>query len=114
VALYVGVPVAVLVLLGLGIASRTANRDTRLMAEEAAAGGVHAVDPEPEVLPAAGPRRRPTGAPSRSEGGFPIPPMDLKVPPSPRLRRQPAAGDGTAVVSTGRRGTTTVEEDPDV
>jgi NADH-quinone oxidoreductase subunit H len=38
--------------------------------------------------------------------------MDLVVPPSPRLRRQPA-GEGTAVVSTGRRGTTTVEEDSD-
>ena len=69
------------------------------MAEEASAGGVHATDPEPDVLPPVGPRRRPTGAPSRSEGGFPIPPMDLKVPPSPRLRRQPVASDGAA----GRR-----------
>jgi NADH-quinone oxidoreductase subunit H len=40
--------------------------------------------------------------------------MDLAVPPSPRLRHQPA-GEGAAVVATGRRGTTTVEEDsPDV
>jgi NADH-quinone oxidoreductase subunit H len=118
VALYVGVPAALLVLAGLLVAGRSANRDTRLMAEEASAGGVHAVDPEPDVLPAAGPRRRPTGAPSRSGGGFPIPPMDLKVPPSPRLRRQPVASDGAAipgsVVSTGRRGPTTHKEDGDV
>jgi NADH-quinone oxidoreductase subunit H len=44
--------------------------------------------------------------------------MDLKVPPSPRLRRQPVATDGDGspgmVVSTGRRGTTTVEENDDV
>jgi NADH-quinone oxidoreductase subunit H len=39
--------------------------------------------------------------------------MDLKVPPSPRLRRQPVGTDGSPVVSTGRRGTTTVEEDGD-
>lgn len=114
VTLYVGVPVALLVLAGLALAGRSANRDTRLAAEHAAAGGVHTFSDEPEVLPPAGARRRPTGAPSRSEGGFPIPPMDLKVPPSPRLRRQPAAGDEGAVVSTGRRGTTTVEEDRDV
>jgi NADH-quinone oxidoreductase subunit H len=69
-----------------------------------------------------GPRRRPTGAPHRSEGGFPVPPMDLKVPPSPRLRRQPVASDGAPVVSTGRRGSTsssvldptTPKEDGDV
>jgi len=102
------------VLAGLLIASRTANRDTRLMAEQASAGAVHVIDPEPEILPPAGPRRRPTGGPNRSEGGFPIPPMDLKVPPSPRLRRQPVATDGAPVVSTGRRGTATVEEDDDV
>jgi len=96
------------------IASRAANRDTRLMAEQASAGAVHALDPEPEVLPPVGPRRRPTGGPSRSEGGFPIPPMDLRVPPSPRLRRQPVASDG-AVVSTGRRGpTSNTQEDGDV
>jgi NADH-quinone oxidoreductase subunit H len=44
--------------------------------------------------------------------------MDLKVPPSPRLRRrEPVAPDGSAVVGTGRRGaarTTTPEEDGDV
>jgi NADH-quinone oxidoreductase subunit H len=118
VALYVGVPAALVVLAGLLIASRSANRDTRLMAVEASAGAVHATDPEPDVLPPAGPRRRPTGAPNRSEGGFPIPPMDLKVPPSPRLRRQPVASDGApvhaSVVSTGRRGTTSQKEDGDV
>jgi NADH-quinone oxidoreductase subunit H len=113
VALYVGVPAAVIVLAGLLIASRSANRDTRLMAEQASAGAVHATDPEPEVLPAAGPRRRPTGGPSRAEGGFPIPPMDLKVPPSPRLRREPVSTDGT-VVGTGRRAATSTKEDGDV
>ena len=111
VTLFVGVPVALLVLLVLALAGRSANRDTRVAAEHASAGGVHAVSDEPEVLPPAGARRRPTGGPTRSEGGFPVPPMDLKVPPSPRLRREPAAGDGAAVVGTGRRGTTTVEED---
>ncbi|HEY4603750.1 MAG TPA: NADH-quinone oxidoreductase subunit NuoH, partial [Blastococcus sp.] len=59
VALYVGVPAALLVLAGLLIASRSANRDTRLMAEDAAAGAVHATDPEPDVLPPLGRRRRP-------------------------------------------------------
>jgi NADH-quinone oxidoreductase subunit H len=115
VALYIGLPVAVLVLIGLALAGRSANRDTRAAAEHAAAGGVHTVSEEPEVLPPAGAQRRPTGGPSRAEGGFPVPPMDLKVPPSPRLRRQAAAGEEGAVVSTGRRGATTVEEDrPDV
>ncbi|TQN41294.1 NADH-quinone oxidoreductase subunit H [Blastococcus colisei] len=112
VALYVGVPAAVVVLGVLLIASRASNRDTRLAAVEAAAGSNHPT--EPEVLPPTGPRRRPTGGPSRAEGGFPVPPMDLKVPPSPRLRRQPVGSDGSPVVSTGRRGTTTVEEDGDV
>ena len=115
VTLFVGVPVALLVLAGLLVATRAGHRDTRLMAAEAASGGVHAVDPEAEVLPPAGASRRPTGGPVRAEGGFPIPPMDLTVPPSPRLRHQPLAGDGGAVVATGRRGTTTVQEDsPDV
>src|SRR3954468_2572101 len=83
-ALYVGVPAALLVLAGLLIASRSANRDTRLMAEEASAGGVHPVAPERGVLPAAGARGGPTGARLPSGGVFPTPPMDLKVPPSPR------------------------------
>jgi NADH-quinone oxidoreductase subunit H len=39
--------------------------------------------------------------------------MDLKVPPSPRLRRQPVGTDGAPVVSTGRRGMATVEENDD-
>jgi NADH-quinone oxidoreductase subunit H len=110
VALFVGVPIALIVLIGLLIASGIANRDTRLMAAEASAGAVHATDPEPEILPPVGPRRRPTGPTSRAEGGFPIPPMDLTVPPSPRLRRQPVAPSGAPVVSTGRRGTAPVEE----
>jgi NADH-quinone oxidoreductase subunit H len=38
--------------------------------------------------------------------------MDLKVPPSPRLRRQPVASDGAPIVSTGRRGSTTAVVDP--
>jgi NADH-quinone oxidoreductase subunit H len=118
VALYVGVPAALVVLAGLLIAGRSANRDTRVMAEQASAGAVHASDPDPEILPPAGPRRRPTGGPSRAEGGFPIPPMDLKVPPSPRLRRQQTGTEGApqpgAVVGTGRRGTATVEENGDV
>ena len=98
VALYVGVPIALLVLVGLWLAGRAAQRDTRLAAVEAAAGSNHPTEAEPEVLPATGPRRRPTGGPSRSAGGFPIPPMDLKVPPSPRLRREPATTGAPAPV----------------
>jgi NADH-quinone oxidoreductase subunit H len=118
VALYVGVPIALVVLAALWIAGRVAQRDTRLAAVEAAAGSNHATVAEPEVLPPTGPRRRPTGAPSRAAGGFPIPPMDLKVPPSPRLRREPVVA-GTSVVGTGRRGSTststaTTQEDGDV
>ena len=112
VALYVGVPAALLVLAGLLLASRSANRDTRVMAEQASAGAVHASDPEPDVLPPVGARRRPAGGPSRAEGGFPVPPMDLTVPPSPRIRPQ-SPDTGTAVVGTGRRGTATIEEDGD-
>ncbi|MCW2634509.1 MAG: nuoH2 [Blastococcus sp.] len=106
VALYVGVPIAVLVLAALLIAGRAAQRDTRAAAAEATAGSNHPTHTEPEILPPSGPRRRPTGGPSRAEGGFPVPPMDLRVPPSPRLRREPVAPDGTAVVGTGRRGST--------
>jgi NADH-quinone oxidoreductase subunit H len=127
VALFVGVPIALLVLAGLWVAGRMSNRDTRVAAEKAAAGAVRATEPEPEVLAPAGPRRRPaqrTG-PSRAEGGFPVPPMDLRVPPSPRLRRAEPVGaapraDG-GLVSTGRRGATRsdaaltdVQEDGDV
>jgi NADH-quinone oxidoreductase subunit H len=118
VALFVGVPIALIVLGALAVASRASNRDTRLMAEEAAAGAVHAIDPEPEVLAPAGPRRRPakrTG-PSRAEGGFPIPPMDLQVPPSPRLRRGEPVGAAArsegGVVATGRRGSARTDVTP--
>jgi NADH-quinone oxidoreductase subunit H len=110
VALFVGVPIALLVIAVLLVASRASNRATRLAAREAAAGSNHPT--EPEVLPPPGPRRRP-GGPSRAEGGFPIPPMDLAVPPSPRLRRRDAVAPDGAVVGTGRRSTTTIEEDVD-
>jgi NADH-quinone oxidoreductase subunit H len=104
VAVFVGLPLALVVLAGLWLAGRSANREARIEAEEAAAGEIHLAESEPEVLPPAGARRRPTGGPVRAEGGFPVPPMDLKVPPSPRLgSRQAAAAEG-AVVSTGRRG----------
>jgi NADH-quinone oxidoreductase subunit H len=114
VAVFVGLPIALVVMAVLLIASRAANRETRLAAVEAAAGSNHPTAAEPEILPPTGPRRRPTGAPSRSEGGFPIPPMDLKVPPSPRLRRDPVTPDGSAVVGTGRRGSTSSKEIGDV
>ncbi|RBY97228.1 NADH-quinone oxidoreductase subunit NuoH [Blastococcus sp. TF02-8] len=110
IALFVGVPAALLVLAGLLVASRSANRDTRVMAEQASAGAVHATDPEPDVLPPVGARR---GGPRRAEGGFPVPPMDLTVPPSPRIRRE-SGETGATVVGTGRRGTATIEEDGDV
>jgi NADH-quinone oxidoreductase subunit H len=120
VAVFVGVPIAIVVLAALAFASRASNRDTRLAAREAAAGSNHPTEPEPEVLPPVGPRRRSTGGPSRAEGGFPIPPMDLVVPPSPRLRREPVAtgarADGassTGVISSGRRSAPAVEEDED-
>ena len=115
VALFVGVPIALLVIAVLLVASRASNRATRIAATKAAAGSIHPTDAEPEVLPPVGPRRRsarPTG-PSRAEGGFPIPPMDLAVPPSPRLRRRDAVAPDGAVVGTGRRSTTTIEEDVD-
>ncbi len=109
VAVYVGLPLALVVLIALWLAGQAENRETGKAAREAAAGSIHPTEPEPEVLPA-GPRRRSTGGPTRAEGGFPVPPMDLKVPPSPRLRgREPAATEG-AVVSTGRR-TATVTAD---
>jgi NADH-quinone oxidoreductase subunit H len=119
---YVGIPVAIVLIAALLIGSRASNRSTRLAAREAAAGSIHPTEPEePQVLPPAGPRRRPAraGGPSRAEGGFPVPPMDLTVPPSPRLRRESvvtgARADGASepggIVSTGRRGTATAEED---
>ncbi|HEV7728268.1 MAG TPA: NADH-quinone oxidoreductase subunit H, partial [Modestobacter sp.] len=116
VAVFVGVPIALIVLAALLVASRVSNRSTRIAAVNAAAGSINPTEPEPEVLPAAGPRRRPADrtGPSRAEGGFPVPPMDLKVPPSPRLRRREAVAAG-AVVGTGRRSSApTPEEDGDV
>jgi NADH-quinone oxidoreductase subunit H len=115
VALFVGVPMALIVLAVLLVASRASNRATRIAATKAAAGSIHPTDAEPEVLPPVGPRHRPaqpTG-PSRAEGGFPIPPMDLKVPPSPRLRGRETVPAG-GVVGTGRRGAATSQEDDDV
>jgi NADH-quinone oxidoreductase subunit H len=116
VALFVGIPTALLVIAVLLIASRASNRATRLAAREAAAGSIHPTEPEPEVLPPPGPRRRPAGptGPSRAEGGFPIPPMDLAVPPSPRLRRRDVVAPDGAVVGTGRRSGAGTQEDPDV
>jgi NADH-quinone oxidoreductase subunit H len=112
---YVGIPLALVVIGALLVASRAANRTTRLAAREAAAGSIHPTEPEePEILPPVGPRRRPaqrTG-PSRAEGGFPIPPMDLVVPPSPRLRREaPVAEGGAGLVGRGRRGAAVLEQE---
>ncbi|MGY1857786.1 NADH-quinone oxidoreductase subunit NuoH [Modestobacter sp. SYSU DS0290] len=103
VAVLAGVPLALLILGGLLIASRRSNRDTRVAARAAAAGALNPT--EPQVLP-------PTGQ-DAAAGGFPVPPMDLVVPPSPRLGRE-SVGAG-AVVGTGRRGTApTEQEDGDV
>ncbi|WP_222271661.1 NADH-quinone oxidoreductase subunit NuoH [Modestobacter marinus] len=85
VAVFVGVPLALLVVAGLLIASRASNRDTRLAARAAAAGST--TPTVPEVLPPAG-KQRPAA------GGFPVPPMDLVVPPSPRLGRREPVGAG--------------------
>jgi NADH-quinone oxidoreductase subunit H len=118
VAIYVGIPIAIVVLVALLITGRVRSRSIRLAAREAAAGSAHPTEPEPEpeVLPPVGPRRRPARSqgPSRAEGGFPIPPMDLVVPPSPRLRREPAVTGAPGVIGTGRRGVTNTEEDGDV
>jgi NADH-quinone oxidoreductase subunit H len=95
VSVWVGVPLALLVVAGLLIASRASNRDTRLAARAAAAGST--TPTAVEVLP---PARR-QGPPA---GGFPVPPMDLTVPPSPRLRsREPV-----------RAGAPSPQEDADV
>ncbi len=107
VAIFVGLPLALIVLAGLWLAGRSANKAARTEAQAATAGETHIDEADPEVLPPTGARRRPTGGPSRAEGGFPVPPMDLKVPPSPRLRSSaPGAAPDGAVVSTGRRGAT--------
>ena len=76
VALYVGVPIALLVLVGLAIAGRAAQRDTRLAAVEAAAGSNHPTQPEAEVLPA----------------GRSAPPADRR--PEPGRGRVPHPADG--------------------
>jgi NADH-quinone oxidoreductase subunit H len=118
VAVYVGIPIALIVLLALLIAGRVQSRSIRQAAREAAAGSAHPTEPEPEpeILPPVGPRRRPARAqgPSRAEGGFPIPPMDLVVPPSPRLRREPAVTGAPGVIGTGRRNPAHEQEDGDV
>jgi NADH-quinone oxidoreductase subunit H len=118
VAIYVGIPLALIVLLALLIAGRVRSAPIRQAAREAAAGSAHPTEPEPEpqVLPPVGPRRRPARVegPSRAEGGFPIPPMDLVVPPSPRLRREPAVTGAPGVIGTGRRSPAGGEEDGDV
>jgi NADH-quinone oxidoreductase subunit H len=111
VAIYVGLPLALVVLAALWLAGRSANKAARIEAQEATAGETHISEAEPEVLPPAGARHRPAGAPLRAEGGFPVPPMDLKVPPSPRLRSREPVAPGGAVVSTGRRSTTAVADD---
>ncbi|MCZ2823579.1 MULTISPECIES: NADH-quinone oxidoreductase subunit NuoH [unclassified Modestobacter] len=102
VAVFVGVPIALVLLGGLLLASRMRNRDTRVAAREAAAGGP--APAEPQVLD-------PQGR-DRASGGFPVPPMDLVVPPSPRLRRRESVGAGT-VVGTGRRSSSTTPEETD-
>jgi NADH-quinone oxidoreductase subunit H len=79
-------------------------------AKAAAAGSLNPT--EPEVLPSTARSR------DRAAGGFPVPPLDLRVPPSPRLRSRETVGAGT-VVGTGRRGSTltdpapTIEQDGD-
>ena len=95
VALYVGVPIALLVL-GRRCWS-PAGRPTRHPAGRSqAARSTHR--PEPEVCPDRA-ARRPTGGPSRARA-FPVPPMDLQVPPSTAgASRSP----GGAIAGTGRR-----------
>jgi NADH-quinone oxidoreductase subunit H len=96
VAVLVGVPIALLVIAGLLVASRRRNRDTRVVARAAAAGALQPTGAE--LLP-------PRGSASAG-GGFPVPPLDLVVPPSPRLRtREPVGVGASAPVS---------EEDVDV
>ncbi|MCZ2811512.1 MULTISPECIES: NADH-quinone oxidoreductase subunit NuoH [unclassified Modestobacter] len=101
-AVFVGVPIALVLLGGLLLASRMRNRDTRVAAREAAAGGP--APAEPQVLDARGR--------DRAAGGFPVPPMDLVVPPSPRLRSRESVSAGT-VVGTGRRSSSTTPEETD-
>ena len=113
VALFVGVPISLLVLGGLWLAGRAGNRDTRIMAEEATAGAVHATEPEPEVL-AAGRAAPPAGPAHRAQPGRGRLPRPADGPAGPavaaaaprraRGRGQPRSEGG--VVATGRRGST--------
>ncbi|GAB4080580.1 NADH-quinone oxidoreductase subunit NuoH [Modestobacter muralis] len=96
IAVFVGVPLALVVIAGLLIASRRRNRDTRVVARAAAAGALQPTGAE--VLP-------PRGS-SSAAGGFPVPPLDLVVPPSPRLRTREPVGVGAPALTT--------EEDGDV
>src|ERR671938_2021262 len=52
VALYVGVPVAIVVLVAVALIGRAQNRSARREAVAAAAGSIHPTEPEPQVLPA--------------------------------------------------------------
>src|SRR3712207_2658368 len=49
VALFVGVPIALLVIAVLLVASRASNRATRIAATKAAAGSIHPTDPEVQI-----------------------------------------------------------------
>ena len=98
VAVFVGVPIALVVLAGLLIARRSATGTP---------GSPAGRPPPARCTPdrARGAARQPRAGTGHRRGGFPVPPMDLRVPPSPRLRSREAVGAGT-VVGTGRRGTT--------
>ena len=87
---------------------------------------MHATEPEPDAGgaaaggPSGGGRRSAAVQPRR--GGFPIPPMDLAVPPSPAAPRARVTAPA-ASMSSGRRGATALstrnpatdtEEDSDV
>src|SRR3954464_1261690 len=67
VAVFIGVPIALIVLAALLIASRMSNRDTRIAARAAAAGALNPT--EPEVLPPAAPAR------DRAARRVPVPPL---------------------------------------
>src|SRR3954468_1859036 len=69
VAVFVGVPIALVVLAALLIASRVSNRDTRVAARAAAAGSVNPT--EPEVLPPTSRSR------DRAGGGVSVAPPGL-------------------------------------
>ena len=113
VALFVGVPVALLVLGGLLLASRSATATPGSWRPTPRPARSTPIDPEPEVLPPAGAARRPTGGPEPGRGRVPDPADGPR-----RSRRRPgcAASPSPATAArssaTGRRGTaTTVEEE---